>query len=189
MRVDGDLEKGRIRGRVSTWKGRLLPWAPPGGHNGAEPQPIHLRGGLAVTSRGRDLPALAVALTTWMVVAAWLWTGPHTALLTWDEVDYLTAARLGPAANALDSGGLGLGGLLEMVRAKSQGDSPELPPGYEESADPVVVRHYHPPGMVYPHLPSANAGEWITSMRNGDVMIYTDSDTVPGFGFLKLTKN
>ena len=34
-----------------------------------------------------------------------------------------------------------------------------------------------------------NAGEWITAMRNGDVMIYTDSDTVPGFGFLKLTKN
>jgi len=34
-----------------------------------------------------------------------------------------------------------------------------------------------------------NAGEWVTVMRNGDLMVYTDSDTVPGFGFLKLTKN
>ena len=34
-----------------------------------------------------------------------------------------------------------------------------------------------------------NAGEFLTVMRNGDVMIYTDSDNVPGFGFLKITKN
>jgi len=33
-----------------------------------------------------------------------------------------------------------------------------------------------------------NAGEYLTVMRNGDLMIYTDSDTVPGAGFLKLTK-
>merc|ERR1712203_1177162 len=33
-----------------------------------------------------------------------------------------------------------------------------------------------------------NAGEYLTVMRSGDVMIYTDSDTVPGAGFLKLTK-
>ena len=32
------------------------------------------------------------------------------------------------------------------------------------------------------------AGEYLTVMSNGDVMIYTDSDTVPGAGFLKLTK-
>ena len=31
-------------------------------------------------------------------------------------------------------------------------------------------------------------GEYLTVMRNGDLMIYTDSDTVPGAGFLKLTK-
>ena len=33
-----------------------------------------------------------------------------------------------------------------------------------------------------------NAGEWITyDTDTGDVMIYTDSDTAGGFGFLKLT--
>ena len=35
-----------------------------------------------------------------------------------------------------------------------------------------------------------NAGEWITAdSATGEVMIYTDSDTAPGFGFLKLTPN
>ena len=33
-----------------------------------------------------------------------------------------------------------------------------------------------------------STGEYLTVMRNGDLMIYTDSDTVPGAGFLKLTK-
>ena len=33
-----------------------------------------------------------------------------------------------------------------------------------------------------------NAGEWLSVDRDsGEVMIYTDSDTAPGFGFLKLT--
>ena len=33
-----------------------------------------------------------------------------------------------------------------------------------------------------------NAGEWITyDTDTGDVMIYTDSDTAGGFGFLKLS--
>jgi len=33
------------------------------------------------------------------------------------------------------------------------------------------------------------AGEYLTVTNTGDVMIYTDSDTTPGFGFLKITKN
>ena len=33
-----------------------------------------------------------------------------------------------------------------------------------------------------------NAGEWITYDKDsGDIMVYTDSDTVYGFGFLKLS--
>ena len=33
-----------------------------------------------------------------------------------------------------------------------------------------------------------NAGEWITYDRDtGDIMVYTDSDTTYGFGFLKLS--
>jgi len=34
-----------------------------------------------------------------------------------------------------------------------------------------------------------NAGEWLSVDSSGDVMIYTDSDTQNGFGFLKLSKN
>merc|ERR1712131_267973 len=35
-----------------------------------------------------------------------------------------------------------------------------------------------------------NAGEWLTYNKDtGDIMIYADSDTVGGFGFLKLTPN
>ena len=33
-----------------------------------------------------------------------------------------------------------------------------------------------------------NAGEWLSyDQTNGDIMVYTDSDTEGGFGFLKLT--
>merc|ERR1711879_756288 len=31
------------------------------------------------------------------------------------------------------------------------------------------------------------AGEYLTVTSTGDIMIYTDSDTTPGFGFLKIT--
>ena len=37
-------------------------------------------------------------------------------------------------------------------------------------------------------LPMMSTGEYLTVMGSGDLMIYTDSDTVPGAGFLKLTK-
>jgi hypothetical protein len=100
---------------------------------------------------------LWVAVASWVAVAAWLLAGPYGAVLDWDEVDYLNAARMGLTANALDSGGLGYGGLSEMIRAKYRGAAPSLPDGYDEVSDPVVVRHYHPPGMVYPHLPVALA--------------------------------
>merc|ERR1712223_904918 len=33
------------------------------------------------------------------------------------------------------------------------------------------------------------AGEYLTVTSTGDIMIYTDSDTTPGFRFLKITKN
>ena len=39
-------------------------------------------------------------------------------------------------------------------------------------------------------LKGNNAGEWLSySPDTGDIMVYTDSDTVGGFGFLKLTPN
>ena len=33
-----------------------------------------------------------------------------------------------------------------------------------------------------------NAGEWLSyDTQTGDIMVFTDSDTAPGFGFLKLS--
>jgi len=40
-----------------------------------------------------------------------------------------------------------------------------------------------------PNKDANEAGEYLTVMKNGDIMIYTDSDSKGGFGFLKLTKN
>merc|ERR1719228_3238976 len=43
---------------------------------------------------------------------------------------------------------------------------------------------------VYGSKNGNNAGEWLSvDKTSGEVMVYTDSDTVPGFGFLSLTPN
>merc|ERR1712002_88149 len=42
---------------------------------------------------------------------------------------------------------------------------------------------------VYGNKEANNAGEYLTVMENGDLMIYTDSDSIPGAGFLKLSKS
>ena len=43
---------------------------------------------------------------------------------------------------------------------------------------------------VYGDKAGNNAGEYLSvDTTSGEVMIYTDSDTVGGFGFLKLTHN
>ena len=43
---------------------------------------------------------------------------------------------------------------------------------------------------VYGDKGGNNAGEYLSvDATTGEVMIYTDSDTVGGFGFLKLTPN
>merc|ERR1711974_11486 len=42
---------------------------------------------------------------------------------------------------------------------------------------------------IYGSQAGNEAGEYLTVTSTGDIMIYTDSDTTPGFGFLKVTKN
>merc|ERR1711936_1455448 len=42
---------------------------------------------------------------------------------------------------------------------------------------------------IYGNQAGNEAGEYPTVTSTGDIMIYTDSDTTPGFGFLKVTKN
>jgi len=41
----------------------------------------------------------------------------------------------------------------------------------------------------HPGKDANEAGEYLSVTKNGDIMIYTDSDSQGGFGFLKLTKN
>jgi len=42
---------------------------------------------------------------------------------------------------------------------------------------------------IYGNQAGNEAGEYLTVTSTGDIMIYTDSDTTPGFGFLKISKN
>ena len=42
---------------------------------------------------------------------------------------------------------------------------------------------------IYGDQAGNEAGEYLTVTSTGDIMIYTDSDTKGGFGFLKVTKN
>jgi len=42
---------------------------------------------------------------------------------------------------------------------------------------------------IYGSKGGNEAGEYLTYTQDGNIMIYTDSDTTPGFGFLKLTPN
>ena len=53
-----------------------------------------------------------------------------------------------------------------------------------------VFKHlWHIENVTHGNLGGNEAGEYLTVTSTGDIMIYTDSDTTPGFGFLKITKN
>lgn len=69
--------------------------------------------------------------------------------LTWDEVDYVNAASLGIASNAMELGSLGPAEFVAFARAKLTGEPPKLPPSYDEARDPLLLRHYHPPLVIY----------------------------------------
>lgn len=90
------------------------------------------------------LATLSVAVA--LVVAALLWPSLG-AVLTWDEVDYLDAARLGTWANMVDEGSLTPTQFFGFVRAKlnHSSGSDAVPAGYDEELDPLRLRHYHPP--------------------------------------------
>ena len=92
--------------------------------------------------------------TAWLVAGTWfaaiglLWP-LHGVLLDVDEVDYLRAARLGVVANALERGSLSPGEFVRFGEAKLSRRPPLLPAGYAEERDPLVLRHYHPPFVIY----------------------------------------
>lgn len=88
-----------------------------------------------------------LSLALWVASAVLLWPH-HGMLLNWDEVDYVKAARLGAWANAFERGSLSLPQFVRFARAKISGTNPVLPDGYDESRDPLLLRHYHPPLVV-----------------------------------------
>src|SRR5262249_44861373 len=66
----------------------------------------------------------------------------------WDEVDYVQASRLGLRSNVWDDGSLSPREFVEFAIAKGRADGGAVPATYDEDADPLVRRHYHPPGIV-----------------------------------------
>jgi hypothetical protein len=81
----------------------------------------------------------------------------HGTTLNWDEVDYVNAARLGVAANLLETGSLSAPDYLQFARAKIAHDEPRLPPGYDEPNDPIHLRHGHSPGVIVAMTATADA--------------------------------
>lgn len=91
-----------------------------------------------------------------LLAVALIWPH-HGALLDWDEVGYVNAARLGFFANYLETGTLSYGDFHEFVNAKRQKRAPVLPDGYEEERSPIIVRHIHPPLVAYVMSPFAHS--------------------------------
>jgi hypothetical protein len=97
--------------------------------------------------RGPWIDALA-ALAGLAVLAAWM----HPAAarpLTWDEVDYVVAARAGTWANLSDQGAMGPLTFLRFALAKAgRGDAQAVASaaGYVEEESVLSLRHWHPPG-------------------------------------------
>src|SRR5262245_28363064 len=61
----------------------------------------------------------------------------HGAILSWDEVGYVRAARLGFSAHYQETGTLSYPDFAKFVDAKRKGQPPELPPDYDEEKSPI----------------------------------------------------
>ena len=90
-----------------------------------------------------------------LVVLAFVLRAPHSVVLNIDEARYVTAARQGFLANALDIASLDPGDFLAFALSKWRKAAPVLPAGYDEEADPFLLRNLHPPFTVYTIVPVA----------------------------------
>ena len=101
----------------------------------------------AAPPRGRWIDALA-ALAGLAALAAWMHPAA-TRPLTWDEVDYVVAARAGTWANLSDRGAMGPVTFVRFALAKAgRGDAQAVASaaGYVEERSLLSLRHWHPPG-------------------------------------------
>ena len=116
----------------------------------AEERPAGARG------RWLDLAAAAVALA---ILAAWLHPSGDRPL-TWDEVDYVVAARAGTWANLTDRGALGPVAFARFALAKAgRGDAEQVAraAGYVEDESLLHLRHWHPPAGILLLPPAISA--------------------------------
>lgn len=89
-----------------------------------------------------------MSLAAWVAVVMFLWAD-HGSLLHWDEIDYVNAARLGAVANAFEGGSMSSVQFVRFAVSKIRGSNPVVPSNYDEQHDPLLLRHYHPPFVVY----------------------------------------
>lgn len=89
-----------------------------------------------------------IAVLVGVASAILIWPS-HRLLLGWDEVDYVNAAKLGIKANMLEQFSLSPVAYWEFSRAKLARRPPQLPPSYDEGRDTLLLRHYHPPLVVF----------------------------------------
>lgn len=100
-----------------------------------------------------DLAALFLALAA---IAAFLHPA-GTRPLTWDEVDYVVAAREGAWANLTDRGAMGPVTFARYALAKAgRGDAQGVADaaGYADDANLLALRHWHPPAGFLPLGPA-----------------------------------
>ena len=116
----------------------------------AEERPVGVRG------RWLDYAAVAVALA---ILAACLHSAGDRPL-TWDEVDYVVAARAGTWANLTDRGAMGPVTFARFALAKvGWGDAEEVAraAGYVEDESLLHLRHSHPPAGLFLLPPAISA--------------------------------
>lgn len=140
-----------------------------------------------------DVAALFAALA---VIAAFLHPA-GTRPLTWDEVDYVVAAREGAWANLTDRGAMGPITFVRYAFAKAGRGDPQAvadAAGYDEDANLLALRHWHPPAGLLPlGAAVAVAGPergarlmqlaWAVAL--GVVMLLVLRDLAPGSGALR----
>ena len=100
--------------------------------------------------------AVAVILA-WAFVVAASWQAQER-LLSWDEVSYANAAEMGFVSNWMESGALSAKSFAALVRARLHRAPFVSPARYVEERDPLLLRHLHPPLMVYLLTPVPDSG-------------------------------
>jgi hypothetical protein len=103
------------------------------------------------------MAALAVGVALSAVCSVLLLWPQHGRVLNWDEVDYVSSARMGVVTNLLERGSMSVPDYIRFGRAKINHEAPRLPAGYEEVDDPFHMRHGHSPGVVVAMVPAADA--------------------------------